>query len=379
MFLPLLGRMVSGFGEGYVSAMYGELARITTEDERTRYFAIIKANYIIGIVVGPALNLFLKEFDFYIGNWHIDFRTSPGFFMALMWILATGIMFVFVYDLSDEMRKEKGYEPVSDCPSEEQFSKKEQLREVYGNNCREDEHGQMTSPPAGINDVINSKKLAEKEPENDSNESSTGSFKYALADIFMKPHIVAVVYSNVFMAIFHTSLQAVTPLVAERMLNWSETDVSLLFTFWGVEIIIVAIILCMLSSKVSDRLLLLMSTIFGSIASVGAILLACSSPMSNSAYYSLLVTIFVEGIPMTILYVVGRSLISKHTSPDNQGLVQAILTALGRVALLSGPLIGSSLFTHQKIWATILAGSQIMGLILVILVFNKLKVNPSKT
>ena len=96
MFFPLLGRMVSGFGEGYVSAMYGELARITTEDERTRYFAIIKANYIIGIVVGPALNLFLKEFDFYIGNWHIDFRTSPGFFMALMWILATGIMFVFV-------------------------------------------------------------------------------------------------------------------------------------------------------------------------------------------------------------------------------------------------------------------------------------------
>ncbi|CAB4013302.1 Hypothetical predicted protein [Paramuricea clavata] len=81
---------------------------------------------------------------------------------------------------------------------------------------------------------------------------------------------------------------------------------------------------------------------------------------------------------MTILYVVGRSLISKHTNPNNQGLVQAILTALGRVALLSGPLIGSSLFTHQKIWATILAGSQILGLILVILVFNKLKVNPSK-
>ena len=267
--------------------------------------------------------------------------------MALMWILATGIMFVFVYDLSDEMRKEKGYEPVSDCPSEEQFSKKEQLREVYGKNCREDEHGRMTSPPAGINDVINSK--AEKEPENDSNESSTGSFKYALADIFMKPHIVVVVYSKVFMAIFHTSLQAVTPLVAERMLNWSETDVSLLFTLWGVEIIIVAI---MLSSKVSDRFFL-MSTVFGSIASH---LLACSSPMSNSAYYSLLVTIFVEGIPM-----IGRPLISKHT---NQGLVQAILSALSKLALLklSGPaFIGSSLFTNQKIWAIILAGSQILG------------------
>ena len=222
MFLPLLGRMVSGFGEGY--AIWTELARITAEEERTRYFTLVKVSYFLGVVLGPALNLFLKEFDFYIGNWHIDFRTSLGFFMALMWILATGIMFVFVYDLS-EMRKGRGYEPVSDCASEEQFSKKVQLREVYEKSCRGDEHGQMTSPPAGINDVFNGKKLTEKEPENDTNEYSTGSFKYALADIFMKPHIVVVVYSNVFVAIFHTSLQAVNPLVAVRMLYWSETDV----------------------------------------------------------------------------------------------------------------------------------------------------------
>jgi MFS family permease len=112
-------------------AIWTELARITTEEERTRYFTLVKVSYFLGVVLGPALNLFLKEFDFYIGNWHIAFRTSPGFFMVLMCLLATGIMFVFVYDLSDEMRKERGYEPVSDCPSEEQFSKKVQLQEVY--------------------------------------------------------------------------------------------------------------------------------------------------------------------------------------------------------------------------------------------------------
>ena len=91
-----------------VSYLGAELARITTEEERTRYFALLKVSFVLGLALGPALNIFLKEFDFYIGNWHIDFRTSPGFFMSLMWILVTGIMYVFVYDLSDEMRKEKG-------------------------------------------------------------------------------------------------------------------------------------------------------------------------------------------------------------------------------------------------------------------------------
>ncbi|CAB4021196.1 Hypothetical predicted protein [Paramuricea clavata] len=81
---------------------------------------------------------------------------------------------------------------------------------------------------------------------------------------------------------------------------------------------------------------------------------------------------------MTVINAVGRSSVSKHTNPDNQGLVQAILSVLSRLALLIGPLIGSSLFTHKKILAIILSGSQILELILVFLDFNKLKVNPSK-
>jgi predicted MFS family arabinose efflux permease len=79
----------------------------------------------------------------------------------------------------------------------------------------------------------------------------------------------------------------------------------------------------------------------------------------------------------TAISAVNRSLVSKHTNPDNQGKVQAIMTVLNRLALLTGPLVGSSLFTHQKIFAIILSGSQILELVLVIIVFKKLKVNLS--
>ena len=107
--LPLFGRMIAGFGEGYISVMWGELARTTTKEQRTRYFAILKGSNLLGAAIGPALNLFLKEFNFYIGSWHIDFRTSPGFFMGVVWVIVTLIMLVFVYDLSSEMKARPGY------------------------------------------------------------------------------------------------------------------------------------------------------------------------------------------------------------------------------------------------------------------------------
>ena len=380
MSLPLIGRMVAGFGEGYASAIWTELARITTQEERTRYFALLKVCFFLGVVLGPALNIFLKEFDFYIGNLHIDFRTSPGFFMALMWILVTGIMYVFVYDLSDEMRKERGYEAVSDGLSEEQFSKKEKLREAYNMESSEDKHGDMTSSPCTNNDVVKTEEIAKDDKsvfQDGSTKSSSGSFRDALIDMFAKFPVIIVIYTTTFLFMLHTSLQAITPLVAEHMLHWSEDNVTFLFTIWGVEITICAIILFILSRKISDRLVLLMSAIFGTLSSVGVILLASSSPMSDRAYYSLLITVALDGMSSTAISAVNRSIVSKHTNPDNQGKVQAIMTVLNRLALLTGPLLGSSLFTHQKIFAVILSGSQIVELVLVIIVFKKLKVNLS--
>ncbi|CAB4028773.1 major facilitator superfamily domain-containing 8-like, partial [Paramuricea clavata] len=322
MYLPLLGRMVAGFGEGYASAIWTKLARITTEEEGTRYFALLKVCFFFGVVLGPALNLFLKEFDFYIGNWHIDFRTSPGFFMALMWILATGIMFVFVYDLSDEMRKKKGYEPVSDGPSEEQFSEKEQLQEAYSMEIPKDKHGDMTASPFINDDDVKTEEIAKDDKgvfPDDSTKSRSASFRDALIDMFAKFHVIVVVYSIFFIYILHTSLQAITPLVAERMLHWSEDNVTFLFTIWGVEITIFGIILLILSPKISDRLLLLISAIFGSLASMGIIPLAFYSSMSNRTFYFLLVTIALDGIASTVINAIGRSLVSKHTNPGNQG------------------------------------------------------------
>jgi Na+/melibiose symporter-like transporter len=297
--------------------MYGVLARATTGDERTRYFAVIKGSNLLGIAFGPALNFFLRDFNFYIGDWHIDYRTSPGFFMAITWTLVTGLMHAFAYDLSDgEINR---YEQVSGEICEQKLAKRRQLREAYGIESSGDENAATPSTyTARTNDVIEREKMTEKDAGKESNGSSTASFKNALVEIFSKFQILVPMYFLFFSGILYTSFQAITPLVTERTLNWSEIEVSILFTAWGVEIVIVIFSLWFVSRKISDHMVLLSSSIFGILASAFVFLL----PFWPGR--ALLLAIFLQGISLGAV-VVGRSLVSKHTDSRNQATVQAIV------------------------------------------------------
>ena len=354
MLLPLLGRIVSGVGGSFTPAIYGVLARATTEKERTRYFAVIKGSNLLGIAFGPPLNYFLKDFNFYIGNWHIDFRTSPGFSMAVLWALVAVIMHTLAYDLSHDA---KHYEPVSGELCEPKPTKRRELREAFGIESSGDEHD-ATPSSANTADVIERENIAEEEPSEESNKALT-TIKNAFVDIFSKFQVIVPMYSLFFSGILYTSFQAITPLVAEHTLNWSENKVTLLFTIWGVEIVTVIFFLSFLSPKISDGLVLLTSAIFGILASASFFLL----PLSQDRV--LLLAIFFQGISLSAV-VVCRSMVSKHTNLENQATAQAIVTASNRASGAIGPIIGSSLYTQEEILAAILSGSQILGMVLVI-------------
>ena len=351
--------MVAGFGEGYISAMWGEIARVTTKEQRTRYFAILKGSNLFGAAIGPAFNLFLKEFNFNIGKWHIDFRTSPGFFMGIVWVLVTFIMLQFVYDLSTEMGKKTEYQPLA--------QEKEEIQTV-GSFLS----GSLTpQQPLGEHEPSNDNKDVTKTTEKIQQET-TSTFKDAMMDMFTKYEVNVLVYLLFFMYVTHTCLQGITPLIAERMLKWDETKVSILYTVWGLEIIAVLIVVWVVSPKISDRIMLLLSCICSNLAAIRLVVLSYSQ-QSDLTYYSFLFTVFLEGVGIAITVVVGRSLVSKHTCSENQGLVHAILTAFNRLAGLTGPIFGSSLYSHKTIMGVFIGGAQFLGLILLLTAFRRLK------
>ena len=470
--LPLIGRMVAGFGEGFISAMWGELARVTTAEQRTRYFAILKGSNLLGAAVGPAFNLFLKEINFNIGEWPIDFRTSPGFVMAVIWIVVTGLMLFAVFDLSWELQNNPDYqllveEPVkklkspkrkkssrttsrssdkdsgsvdSDSlpsdkspsspvlaalPTLKQHTQPEPEEEpkrtilaiadealairrlkpeetpVFRPTTKKpedlpaedatttplpDENEELEEPTSEPEDTFQdfkpqrnpfaSSSDTESEPEQaiDIKESANATFKDAILDMFTKFHVIVLIYLLFFMYIIHTCLQGISPLISESMLSWSETQVSLLYTGWGLEIILVLVVVWLLAPKVSDRIILLSGVICGCLSTVGLIILSYSSAGSNLCLYSFIITVLLEGVGISVTVVIARSLVSKHTKAANQGLVHAILTSFNRVAGLSGPIFGSSLFTHMTDMGWILATLQVTGLVLLLLAYKELKV-----
>ena len=434
---PLIGRMISGFGEGYISAMWGEIARITTEEQRTRYFAILKGANLLGTAIGPALNLFLKEFDFYIGKWHIDYRTSSGFFMGVVWVAVTMIMLGMVFDISAELQREgklkhfqktgrfdfdeeeekAGKEVASiddggtknpvvevkkektgDGSNSKQPEKSEETQKVDGetkdttedinpedpggdgtdeqnlkgaNICQNEDDEEMKNYSTENKDTKGETDVV-KSVEEDSPEEPQGTFKTALLDMFLRFEVNVLVYLFFFMYVTHTCLQGITPLFAELMLKWDETKISIVYTAWGIEIMLVLIVIWIVAPYVADRVILIWAVFGGTLASISLVVLTYSEPESMLCYYSFLITIFLGGIGIAITVVVGRSLISKHTRPENQCLVHAILTSLNRMAGLTGPIFGSSLYTNKIFMGYIIGGMQFLGLVLLLIVYKKL-------
>ena len=241
--------------------------------------------------------------------------------------------------------------------------------------------GSITPQENGRRDPEEKDETSLPEKKGDPTEPTTleqpqepATFFSAMVDMFTKFEVIVLVYLLFFMYVTHTCLQGITPLVAERMLKWNETSISIVYTIWGLEIIAVLVVVWLVSFKIADRIILLSAVICGTLASASLIILSYSNPESSLCLYSFLATILLGGVGISITVVVGRSLVSKHTRPENQGLVHAILTSFNRLAGLVGPIFGSSLYTHKTVMGCLIAGVQILGLILVIVAFPRLKV-----
>ena len=92
-----------------------------------------------------------------------------------------------------------------------------------------------------------------------------------------------------------------------------------------------------------------------------------SSLFWTKLFWTLLLAVFLRGISLAAVVVTSRSMVSKHISSENQATGQEIPSTTTGTCDTVRPLIGSSLLTHKKYLATILTGSQILGLALVIL------------
>ncbi|XP_055864547.1 uncharacterized protein LOC106067077 [Biomphalaria glabrata] len=80
-------RFISGFGAASEAIALAEVSRYTTEKERTGIISNLVASRQIALLIGPGLNVFLREANFTIGIFEVNKFSSPGAFMVIMWSL----------------------------------------------------------------------------------------------------------------------------------------------------------------------------------------------------------------------------------------------------------------------------------------------------
>ncbi|XP_054716153.1 uncharacterized protein LOC129225701 [Uloborus diversus] len=109
----VLGRLIAGIGSGGGAAVLADITRTTEEGERTSVLSTVIACRQLGLIIGPAFNIGLTHINFKFFSLPVDKYSSPGLFMALLWLALEVIVFFGYHNLT-ELKNDEDVEKLFD-------------------------------------------------------------------------------------------------------------------------------------------------------------------------------------------------------------------------------------------------------------------------
>ena len=308
--IVLAGRLVAGVGMGGGSSIYTMLAWTSHEKDRTSSFSLALAMRNIGIVLGPALNLFLYHIDFYLGPYHIYCNNASGFLMSILWTL-TFFMMAFMY------------RDPSPVPTDDKEESKPLTSENYG------VHKGYSTPMC----LTIQKKYC-------------NGFCRTVGH-YLREEIVVLLAIQLFQFFNQLSLESFIPPFTKDQFGWDGFDASLLFCGASVTTVLVFLVLIKcLKDKVADRSIIAAGLLIN-ICGTGILLgfLPRMTPndeiLQNVAIFVLGCGLNMVGYPCVLLASAG--LLSKLTAMSYQGRTQGVRRVVTNVGMIMGPLWSGAL------------------------------------
>jgi len=97
----LAARSLSGLALGASPVALAYIAKTTNEKQRITVLAFIMGSRQIGLMFGPAFNIFLRKANFALFNtFAVDRKSSPGLFMMLLWFICLVFVTIVYKDLN---------------------------------------------------------------------------------------------------------------------------------------------------------------------------------------------------------------------------------------------------------------------------------------
>lgn len=409
-YMPLVGRLVSGIGVSFGGALYGEIKRLTNHEERNRVMIIMEGVRLFGIVIGPGMNFFLKDFDLKFGPWVIDHRTAPGFFMAILWLLVQVVHIFTVYDLTDDLTEDRPVykELASDDDDEElrsydderpkphlpidetaHYEDKSSIDEATGDE--DDEKPSEKIQVEASNDYNPSEKI-EMDSSDDENKNtkeltkppemskppddeaakdevhSTYSGKVAdreaitsraegqrsIRDLVTRRDVMLILVAQFLMFFNQTAFETLVLIIGVERLDFTITILSTVFILAGVEMVVVIVVVWSANKSLDAKYLLLTCLSAGILASFARLAVTFTEPHSAGCLaMTMLMGVFtIIGTPITS--IAGKSLLPKMTRVETHGFYQGAFATAQHLGLVTGPLVASVMYNYFVLFSSLM-------------------------
>ncbi|XP_075794188.1 major facilitator superfamily domain-containing protein 8-like isoform X1 [Pelodiscus sinensis] len=270
----LLGsRLVAGVGTGVGASIFGYLTRSTTSQERATVFAAVMACRQVGLLIGPACNLFLRLCNFRLGPFEVNKFTAPGLFMCLLWVLLQFVVMAMYYDLQPGPHLQRA---ALAAPEEEE---KPLVQHEAGQEERDGQHGYGSTgtaqrapgePPEGDEyRYVPNGHLAEEEGR----EKETSPFQnFSVMREYLREEVVVLLTAQFITLFNQTALETMVTPITQRYLSFGELENSIMYFLCGIEVICGFFLVRCLSSRLPDRVILVLGLVICNVACVWCLL-----------------------------------------------------------------------------------------------------------
>lgn len=382
-YLPLVGRLISGVGQSFSAALYAEVKFLTSSEERGRVMIYMEGIRLFGVVIGPGMNFFVKDFDLTFGPWVIDERTAPGFFMAIIWLLIEAIHIFTVYDLRSDptsYRELRGHDDENGTSLqlvEMQMSEVDDEQPQYVDDDKSSSKGpteeittmeEETGQPRQTIPIMDEESFIENVDEM-LPDNNSGIFK-----LLFKREIMLILVCQFVMFFNQTSFEILVLLVGVNQLDFDINILSTIFIVAGVEMVAVIILVWSANQSLDSKYLLHTSVSAGIIASFARLAVAFSDQGSTGCLVmSILMGIFtIIGTPTAS--IAGKSILPKLTHPQTHVFYQTAFATSQHLGLITGSLVTSVLYHYLIIFSSVVITVLLVVYLLLLPTVEKMKI-----
>uniref|UniRef100_A0A665X3M1 Major facilitator superfamily domain-containing protein 8-like n=1 Tax=Echeneis naucrates TaxID=173247 RepID=A0A665X3M1_ECHNA len=346
--LLLSSRLVAGIGTGAGSSIFGLLTRSTAPESRATVFAAVMACRQVGLLIGPAFNIFLRLCDFQLGPFVVNKHTAPGLFMCLLWILLQLVVLFMYWDLPPLVRRKKQDGLTNKSEEEEKERGSQELAGSYGSV--------VTSSPsrddvtATSNAMLTHLSPPPSPPPSETHESS-GPFKnFSISREFLREEVVVLLAAQFITLFNQTALETMVTPLTQKYFGYGELENSVMYCLCGSEVIAGFLFVRWLSQHVAERVVLAVGLTICNISGVWC-LIFLAKPQGGFPWQltEFIIGVFLQVLGLPFVAVAQVSLFSKVTSEKTQGFSQGVRRSVGGLATILGPLWAGGLTENMYI------------------------------